>query len=954
MNYLNNLTRKNKIYLGIFILLLMVVPMTVFVVSKSELLNTRSQADLSGDIKLLSQKLLADQGNEQEQIATSIQRKELVSKLAKTDPESFLLYAITGDIKKTLPNLAQENIETKTVIEGTIIENVSEHEEPGADPVAPFAIQTIDPQGFTTRAYLIYLREGMDLRAGQTARIQGYGVDNILVPTKIEILSSPPSEIQTEQTNTTDQDVLGVSTTGTNKKIAVLMVNFKNDLSDTRNQLTREELAEIYFTGNPSTTKYLKNASSNQLNFQGDINDVYGWVTIPNFTRKQACDINETSDGAGWKKAAINKAKAQATERGINFDDYEFIGFVFPYSNVCDWGSAIASGVGNVDSYAKPHHFLNGDYCANSSNCNSKDKKFYAGLLAHEVGHNLGLSHANGLNCGNKIIDNYANCKSITYGDRFDLIGGTWTYFPNSSSANQQIRLGWIPPENRRNVNENNINSTGTYTLHSASLKKAPGDIQFIRIPRPVDGGAYYLEYRTKHGQDSNIPQKITQGTLVRLSEIPNGVLKNESGSLQYRPQQTYLLDMSNGNPTYWTQFDDPSLRDGKIFEDTRNKIKITQLSHDETNGTANLKIELGPPPCLLAHPRMILSEPSLSGLAGETVRYEITVTNMNSESCATTNFNLSATSPTGWTTKFTANQLNIASSQSKIAYIDVTAPLNAAPGSNPYLTEVTVKNAGNQAYFKTKPISYSVEETSVTTPPATNTPSPTTKPSNTPIPTKLPSSTPSPSPRPSSTPSPLPPTQGPTATNTPSPLPGNTIIHFPSIKLHGIGSGGTNQNPNAPGNNNPLTKTRNLIVDILDANNNLVSRVQGNIIYKPETGDFTGDIAVPSSVASDRYLLKVRSDKHITKQVGGILNLTQGATNLANPASLTTGDTNLDDKLNTLDYNIIVDCYSDFVAPKNCNNAGKKLRADLNDDGLVNRIDFALFLREISVQAGN
>jgi hypothetical protein len=955
MNRLSNLTLKNKLLLGFFALMLVAVPVTVFVVSRSDLFETRSRADLSGDINILSKQLLADQGNESEQISASVKRKELVQKLAKSDPETFLLNTITPDIKNTLPQLAQDNIESKTQIQGIIIENVAEAHESTEDALPPFSIQQLDSEGFVIRSYLLYLREGQDIQAGQTAKIEGYSIGNILVPTKIDILSSPPSPEELSL-NITGQNVLGVSTVGDNKKIAVLMVNFKRDLSDTSREFTREELAEIYFTGSPSTTKYLRNASFNKLNFQGGINDVYGWITIPNFSRSDVCDINETGAGKGFKKAAIDKARVQAEQRGINFDDYEFIGFVFPWSSDCSWGSAIASGVGNVDSYAKPHHFLNGDYCARSSSCSSKDKKFYAGLMAHEMGHNLGLSHANGLDCGTKIIDNYANCRSITYGDRFDISGGAWTYFPFSSSPNQIIRLDWIPPENRTNVNENTINATGTYRLHTTSKKQDAGKTQFIKIPRPVNGGAYYLEYRTKHGLDSSIPTAVTDGALIRLSEIPNGVLKNENGDLQYRPQQTYLLDLSNRDPASWADFLNPSLKDGRTFEDTKNRIKVTQLAHDPTNGTVDLKIELGPPPCEKLDPGLIVTEPSLSGKATETVRYELTVKNNNSESCADANFVLSAAPPTGWNAAFTNSQLTIPSGETRVTYVSITPPQLATTDSNPYLTQITVKNTQDASLSRTKQVSYSIEDTSVTVSPqpATNTPTPTRRPTNTPTPTTRPTNTPTPRPTSTPTPKPVTPTAGPTATNTPTPPVGKTFINFPSVKLHGIGRGGDNLNPTSIGNTNPLTKTRNLDVDILNGSNISVAKVQGNIVYDTATGEFKGDIELPDTLQNgEKYLIKVKSNKYITKQMDGFIVLTKGAINTASQISLTAGDANSDDEINILDYNIIQDCYSEFLPAKNCD-ATKKSRADLNDDGQVNRGDYGLFIRELSVQSGH
>ena len=68
---------------------------------------------------------------------------------------------------------------------------------------------------------------------------------------------------------------------------------------------------------------------------------------------------------------------------------------------------------------------------------------------------------------------------------------------------------------------------------------------------------------------------------------------------------------------------------------------------------------------------------------------------------------------------------------------------------------------------------------------------------------------------------------------------------------------------------------------------------------------------------------------------------------------SMVTGDANLDNKLSILDYNILLDCYSDLLAAKNCSDQRKLQLSDFTDDGKVNEFDYNLFLRELSTQGG-
>ncbi len=241
----------------------------------------------------------------------------------------------------------------------------------------------------------------------------------------------------------------------------------------------------------------------------------------------------------------------------------------------------------------------------------------------------------------------------------------------------------------------------------------------------------------------------------------------------------------------------------------------------------------------------------------------------------------------------------------------------------------------------------------------STITPTPSVKPTPTTLPTPTPSTKPSAIPTPTYTPTPTPkPTSSPTpsvmpsATPTPTPLPGTTTLSFPSILLHGIGSAGDSVAPGTSGNTSPLTPNRTLTVQVVNASNVLVTTLSGTITYSPSSGGFSGSVSLGSTVPTGSYLVKVKTDKYLVKQLPGIITLTQGQTTTIPPVSLIVGDINNDNTLNILDYNILLGCYSDFTPPTSCPGTNGK-ESDLNDDGSVNASDYNLFLRELSVQSG-
>jgi len=274
-------------------------------------------------------------------------------------------------------------------------------------------------------------------------------------------------------------------------------------------------------------------------------------------------------------------------------------------------------------------------------------------------------------------------------------------------------------------------------------------------------------------------------------------------------------------------------------------------------------------------------------------------------------------------------------------------------------------------------------------TPTPTRIPTPTLTPTKVPTPTLTPIPTFTPTPIPTSTPTPRPtatpipaatatPTPVPTATPTPAPTatpipPSPTSTPTPNnlrvavaLLLHGIGASGDSANPNPVpcqtiprnpslclSNQNPLRGTRNVILQVLDQTGEEVAMKPGTVAYNTTKGDFEGSVDL-GDLPAGSYNMKIWSDNYLHQSLPGIKVITANQTELLLPAAtLVTGDTNKDNTLNILDYNVIVDCYSDFLPAVACDPT-KKLLADLTDDGSVNQSDLNLFLRDFSVQHGD
>jgi hypothetical protein len=179
----------------------------------------------------------------------------------------------------------------------------------------------------------------------------------------------------------------------------------------------------------------------------------------------------------------------------------------------------------------------------------------------------------------------------------------------------------------------------------------------------------------------------------------------------------------------------------------------------------------------------------------------------------------------------------------------------------------------------------------------------------------------------------------------TPTPEPGDTILSL-SVGLHGIGTAG-DINALSVGNLRPLRNKRQVTIAVYDAHNDLVSKQEHTVIFDRPSGVFEGSINM-GPLDTGAYTISVKTPQYLSALTPDVQYITGGDVNTLDPMVLTGGDINSDNNINIIDYNILMDCYSDLTPAIACvgNNASL---ADLTDDGRVNQFDYNLFLRELS-----
>ena len=201
-------------------------------------------------------------------------------------------------------------------------------------------------------------------------------------------------------------------------------------------------------------------------------------------------------------------------------------------------------------------------------------------VLAHELGHNMSLQHADALRCPTAADSAYStppttttkawtgtDCEEASYGDGQDVMSASRSDFAPSLSAPQALRTGIIPPS-ATTV----IDTVGTRSVTLLPLAGGTG-MRAAEVVNPITGVTYYAEYRTPAGRD--------------LLNVFDG-MKTGVRVLRYNPDTgaTVLLDPS---PSSETRDLDPTLPVGRRFTSYDGGVSISTVSANSTNAVLSI-----------------------------------------------------------------------------------------------------------------------------------------------------------------------------------------------------------------------------------------------------------------------------------------------------------------------------------------------------------------------------
>ncbi|WP_273992560.1 Ig-like domain-containing protein [Vibrio parahaemolyticus] len=445
----------------------------------------------------------------------------------------------------------------------------------------------------------------------------------------------------------------------------VMLLNFKENPND--RPITSEEAHALVFG---EVNDFYQENSYGKTWLSGQ---VVGWYTLS--VSNQVCDYPSVQA----------EADKMARADGVVLEDYQRIIYIMTQSGCAGGGSATTGKTFPSRAYI--------------------DGTLSARVIAHEFGHNLGLSHAKALDCGDASVSN--NCSVIEYGDSYDVMGTPDMGYINTY---YKERMGWLNDAESPNI----LTATqdGLYEIAEYETQDITQNIA-LKIPRGVNPNTglkewFYVEYRQAMGYDQFLDDRsymlfrgdVTDGVIVRLVE--EGA--EESYILHMKPNSDYSQVYGRKD---WK---DTALPVGDSFTDPVSGLTINLAN--AANGFAGVNVSFGgsvtPSVCEMSAPSVSVKATSDTQVnAGDTVEYQLTVTNTANDVCGTIRFDVSAQLESGW--QASSQSISLVSGESSVATIAVTSALSATSGDYPVTFNVV--NTKDEAYNVATQATYAVAE---------------------------------------------------------------------------------------------------------------------------------------------------------------------------------------------------------------------------------------------------
>jgi len=253
-------------------------------------------------------------------------------------------------------------------------------------------------------------------------------------------------------------------------------------------------------------------------------------------------------------------------------------------------------------------------------------KSSSSGVFLHELGHNLGVWHANYWRTTPPSVTGPGN--NLEYGNTFDVMGSSGSN--GQYTASFKNTLSWMPPEQFWNVT-----SSGLYRISQTDASIADPSLRYaVRVRRDAERD-FWAEFRLRH----NTNVGFTNGLMMTFDQWGLGGIGGSGGApLNGSNRGAQLLDMTPGSfsSAITDTRNDSALWMGRTFSDPDFNIHFTPVANNTTTvpPSMDVQVQIGDAPGNQA-PTLSIAASATSVGTGVGVTFTATASDPDSDTLA-------------------------------------------------------------------------------------------------------------------------------------------------------------------------------------------------------------------------------------------------------------------------------------------------------------------------------